>query len=68
MKEIRRRLFEIEKHVNPSRLEKEEIEKYPTKLEEDLSRLNKEAQIVIKSFLLFFFIAYKNEWKERKFW
>ena len=63
MKEIRAKLFEIEKNENPSRLEKKEIEQSPTKLEEDLFRLSKKNQIVIKSFLLFFFIAYRNEWK-----
>ena len=25
-------------------------------------------QIIIKTFLLFFFTVYKNEWKEHKFW
>ena len=63
MKEIRAKLFEIEKNENPSKLEKKEIEQSPTKLEEDLFRLSKKNQIVIKSFLLFFFSAYRNEWK-----
>ena len=63
MKEIRTKLFEIEKNENPSRLEKKEIEQSPTKLEEDLFRLSKKNQIVIKSFLLFFFTGHKNEWK-----
>ena len=63
MKEITTKLFEIEKNENPSRLEKKEIEQSPTKLEEDLFRLSKKNQIVIKSFLLFFFTGHKNEWK-----
>ena len=68
MKEIRVKLYEIEKNENPSRLEKEDIEQYLTELEEDLFRLNKNSQIVIKIFLHFFFTAYKKDWKERKFW
>ena len=29
---------------------------------------NLHTQIVIKTIFVFFFIQYKNEWKERKFW
>ena len=63
MKEITTKLFEIEKNENPSKLEKEEIQQYLTQLEEDHFRLNKKAQIVKTSFLLFFFTGQKNEWK-----
>ena len=61
MKEITTKLFEIEKNENPSKLEKEEIQQYLTELEEDHFRLNKKAQIVKTSFLLFFFTGHKNE-------